>query len=152
MTISSRVSTVSKTISMPISTIAISSIESISLRFSFSLTLGNMDNTSRVGNISASSSITTMDSRDSSRSNTMDSYSIGNIGDAIACMVDRGSIAKMSSIAKMASIAKMTNIAEMTTIAIGTIKGIGISSSKGCRANLKIKKYKPNVNAGPFLN
>merc|ERR1740119_78266 len=142
MSISNRVSTVSKTIS----TIAISSIESISISFwfSLSLTLGNMNNTGRVGNISASTSISTMDSRDSSRSSTMNSYSVGNIGDSIAnSMVDGGSIGNMShtmaktSIAKMSyTIAKMScTIAKMATISIGTIQGISISSSKCCRAN-----------------
>merc|ERR1712168_1128070 len=77
MTISmtKRINTVSKTIS------SIRMVESISI--SFSLTLGNMDNTSRVGNISASTSIVTMHSRDSSRGNTMDTYSVGNIGNTI---------------------------------------------------------------------
>merc|ERR1712106_862469 len=140
MSISNRVSTTSKTIS----TIAIGSIESISFWLSLSLTLGNMNNTGRVGNISASTSISTMDSRDSSRSSTMNSYSVGNIGDSIAnSMVDGGSIGNMSntmaktSIAKMSyTIAKMScTIAKMATISIGTIQGISISSSKCCRAN-----------------
>merc|ERR1719430_168217 len=84
MTISmtKRINTVSKTIS------SIRMVESISIRLR--LTLGNMDNTSRVGNISASTSIGTMDSRDSSRGNTMDTYSVGNIGNTIS-MVDRDS-------------------------------------------------------------
>merc|ERR1719320_589602 len=71
MTISmtKRINIVSKTVS------SIRMVESISI--SFSLTLGNMDNTSRVGNISASTSIGTMDSRDSSRGSTMDTYSVG---------------------------------------------------------------------------
>merc|ERR1712106_779394 len=133
MSISNRVSTVSNTIS----TIAISSIESISFWFSLSLTLGNMNNTGRVGNISASTSISTMDSRDSSRSSTMNSYSVGNTGDSIAnSMVDRGSIGYMSHTMAKTSIAKMScTIAKMTTISISTIQGISISSSKCCRAN-----------------
>merc|ERR1711973_483018 len=88
MTISmtKRINTVSKTIS------SIRMVESISI--SLSLTLSNMDNTSRVGNISASTSIGTMDSRDSSRGDSMDS------------MVDRGNM--MGSIANMSyTIAKM---------------------------------------------
>merc|ERR1712111_75145 len=88
MTISmtKRINMVSKTIS------SIRMVESISI--SFSLTLGNMDNTSRVGNISASTSIGTMDSRDSSRGSTMDTYSVGNIGNTIS-MVDRDSVDSM---------------------------------------------------------
>merc|ERR1712055_882143 len=113
MTISmtKRIDTVSKTIS------SIRMVESISI--SFSLTLGNMDNTSRVGNISASTSIGTMDSRDSSRGNAMDTYSVGNIRNTIS-MVDRGNM--MGSIANMSyTIAKM-----MTSNAI---QSISISSS-----------------------
>merc|ERR1719481_1655435 len=104
MTISmtKRINTVSKTVS------SIRMVESISI--SFSLTLGNMDNTSRVGNISASTGIGTMDSRDGSRGSTMDTYSVGNIGytismvdrDGMDSMVDRGSMNDMvASIAKM---------------------------------------------------
>merc|ERR1719334_2358595 len=71
--------------------ITISTIQS--LWFSFSLTLGNMDGTSRVGNISTCSSISSMDSRDGSRGNTMDSNSVSNIGNSITnSMVNRGSI------------------------------------------------------------
>merc|ERR1719430_2985170 len=109
-----RIDTVSKTIS------SIRMVESISI--SFSLTLGNMDNTSRVGNISASTGIGTMDSRDSSRGNAMDTYSVGNIRNTIS-MVDRGNM--MGSIANMSyTIAKM-----MTSNAI---QSISISSSKSC--------------------
>ena len=133
MTISQRVSTVSKTVS----TITISSVESISfsfwLSFSFSLTLCNMDNTSRVGNIPTSSSISTMDSRDGSRSNTMDSYGTCTSRDTIASMVDGGSISKMSyTITKT-----KTRVAKMVSIC--TIESISLSTSKGCRANLEIK-------------
>merc|ERR1712106_1081389 len=96
-------------------TISMSTIQSIS----FGLTLGNMDNTSRVGKISSSASITTMNSRDGSRSSTMDSYSVGNIGNTITnSMVDGGSITNMSS-----PIAK-TSIAQMTTISISTIQSV----------------------------
>merc|ERR1719312_516011 len=108
-------------------------VESISI--SFSLTLGNMDNTSRVGNISASTSIGTMDSRDGSRGNTMDTYSVGNIGNTIS-MVDRDSVDSMVDRGSMndmvASIAKMSK--KMTSIAV---KSISISSSKSCSASQK---------------
>merc|ERR1719481_1541620 len=120
-------------------TISVSSIESISLWLSISfrltLTLGNMDNSSRVGNISASTSICTMDSRDGSRSNSMDTYSVGNIGntitmvdwDSMDSMVDRGSMDNM-----VASIAKMSKM--MPSIAI---QSVSISSSKSCSASQK---------------
>merc|ERR1719308_747244 len=120
MTISmtKRINTVSKTVS------SIRMVESISI--SFSLTLGNMDNTSRVGNISASTRIGTVDSRDSSRSNTMDTYSVGNIGNTISMMdsmVDRGNM--MGSIANMSyTIAKM--------MPSNAIQSISLSSSKSC--------------------
>merc|ERR1711862_993047 len=113
-----RINTVSKTVS------SIRMVESISI--SFSLTLGNMDNTSRVGNISASTSIGTMDSRDSSRSNTMDTYSVGNIGNTISIvdsMVDRDNM--MGSISNMSyTIAKM--------MPSNAIQSISLSSSKSC--------------------
>merc|ERR1719320_1773168 len=116
MTISmtKRINIVSKTVS------SIRMVESISIRFS--LTLGNMDNTSRVGNISASPSIGTMDSRDSSRGRSMDTYSVGNIGNTIS-MVDRGNM--MGSIANMSyTIAKM--------MPSNAIQSISLSSSKSC--------------------
>merc|ERR1719193_2304549 len=78
-------------------------------------------NTTRVGNISASTSIGTMDSRDSSRGNTMDTYSVGNIGNTIS-MVDRNSMVDRGNM--MGSIAKMTPS--------NAIQSISISSSKRC--------------------
>merc|ERR1719481_1460544 len=85
ITMSERIGMVSKTIS------SIGMVKSLSIGFGLSLTLGNMDNSSRVGNISASTGIGTMDSRDGSRGNTMDTYSVGNIGNTLDSVVDRGS-------------------------------------------------------------
>merc|ERR550519_2920229 len=120
-----RINTVSQTIS------SIRMVESISLWLSMSLTLGNMDNTSRVGNISASTSIGTMDSRDSSRGNTMDTHSVGNIGNTIS-MVDRNSMDSMVDRGNMVgSIANMSyTIAKM--MPSNAIQSISISSSKSC--------------------
>merc|ERR1712215_105146 len=97
MTISKGISTMSKTMSIQ-TMIAITMIQSISIGFGFriSFTLCNMDSTSRIGNISTSTGIGTMDSRYSSRSNTMDTNSVGNIGYTITnCMVDRNSMSNM---------------------------------------------------------
>merc|ERR1719430_621886 len=127
---------------------SISSIKSISicLWFSLSLTLGNVYNTSRVSNISTSTSIGTTDGGNSSRSNTMDTYSVGNIGNTITnSMVYRSSIGNMSntisismvtSISKMTDISKMSySISQMSSISIRTIESISISfsSSQCCR-------------------
>merc|ERR1712168_1004081 len=103
ITMSKRIDTVSKTIS------SVGMVKSFSFRFS--LTLGNMDNSSRVGNISTSTGIGTMDSRDGSRGSTMDTYSVGNIGNTLDSMVDRDSMDSM-----VASIAKM-----MPSIAVQSI-------------------------------
>merc|ERR1719153_1544258 len=110
MTISKGKSTMSKTM------LAITMIQSISIGFGFriSFTLCNMDSTSRIGNISTSTSIGTMDSRYSSRSNTMDTNSVGNIGYTIAnCMVDRNSMSNMvdrSSMSNMVNRSSMSNM------------------------------------------
>merc|ERR1719435_68907 len=140
-----RVSTVSKTISsirmvesitlsisIPGVSKTISSIRMVeSISVSLSLTLGNMDNTTRVGNISASTSISTMDSRDSSRSSTMDNYSVGNIGNTIS-MVDRNSIDSMVDRGNMmGSIANISyTMAKM--MPRKAIQSISVSSSKSC--------------------
>merc|ERR1719456_713957 len=107
ISMSERIGMVSKTIS------SIGMVKSFSISLGLSLTLGNMDNSSRVGNISSSTSIGTMDSRDSSRGSTMDTYSVGNIGNTIS-MVDRGSMDNM-----VASIAKMSKM--MPSIAVQSI-------------------------------
>merc|ERR1719147_257364 len=107
---------VSKTIS------SIGMVKSLSISFGLSLTLSNMDNSSRVGNISASTGISTMDSRDGSRGNTMDTYSVGNIGNTLDSVVDRDSMNNM-----VASIAKMSMM--MPSI---TVQSVSISSSKSC--------------------
>merc|ERR1719312_1698979 len=121
ITMSKRIDTVSKTIS------SIGMVKSFSISLRLSLTLGNMDNSSRVGNISASTGIGAMYSRDGSRGNTMDTYSVGNIGDTLDSMVDRGSMDNM-----VASIAKMSKM--MPSIAI---QSISISSSKSCSTSQK---------------
>merc|ERR1719153_2014793 len=134
MTISKGISTMSKTMSIQ-TMIAITMIQSISIGFGFriSFTLCNMDSTSRVGNISTSTSIGTMDSRNSSRSNTMDTNSVGNIGYTITnSMVYRSSIGNMSntismvtSISQMTGISKMSySISKMSSISIRTIESI----------------------------
>merc|ERR1719481_1565142 len=132
ITMSKRIDTVSKAIS------SIGMVKSFSISFGLSLTLGNMDNSSRVGNISASTSISTMNSRDGSGGNTMDTYSVGNIGNTISMvdrdsmdsMVDRGSMNYM--VASIASIAMMSKM--MPSIAV---QSISISSSKSCSASQK---------------
>merc|ERR1719320_856729 len=123
ISVTKRINTVSKTVS------SIRMVESISI--SFSLTLGNMDNTSGVGNISASTSIGTMDSRDSSRGSTMDTYRVGNSGNTIS-MVDRDSMDSMVDRGNMmGSIANMSyTIAKM--MPSNAIQSISLSSSKSC--------------------
>merc|ERR1719430_1538765 len=113
------------------SSISIRTIESICFWFSLSLTLGNMNSTSRVGNISTSTGIGTMDGGNSSRSNTMDTYSVGNIGDTITnSMVYRSSIGNTSN---TISISMVTSISKMSSISIRTIESISISfSSSQC--------------------
>merc|ERR1711872_420109 len=130
MTMSKRIDTVSKTIS------SVGMVKSFSISFWLSLTLGNMDNSSRVGNISTSTGIGTMDSRDGSRGSTMDTYSVGNIGNTLDSMVDRDSMDSMDNMVDrgsmdnmVASIAKM-----MPSIAV---QSISISSSKSCSASQK---------------
>merc|ERR1711970_1268181 len=134
-------SSISKT-----STIAIGSIQKTSISFSLwlslSLTLGNMDNTSRVGNIPASSSISSSKGRESSRSNSCNSYSVGNIGDSVSgsnwgsksISVAKPSIAKSSTIAK-------PSISQPSSVSITSVKessiGISLSSSKSSTANHK---------------
>merc|ERR1719481_2283846 len=91
ISMSKRIDTVSKAIS------SIGMVKSFSISFRLRLSLGNMDNSSRVGNISASTGISTMDSRDGSRGNTMNTYSVGNIGNTLDSMVDRDSMDSMDS-------------------------------------------------------
>merc|ERR1719290_988487 len=110
ITMSKRINTVAKTIS------SIGMVKSFSISLGLSLTLGNMDNSSRVGNISASTSISTLDSMvDRDSMDSMDS------------MVDRGSMDNV-----VASIAKMSKM--MPSIAV---QSISISSSKSCSASQK---------------
>merc|ERR1712038_621686 len=95
-----------------------------------------MDNTSRVGNIPASSSISSSKGRESSRGNSSNSYSVGNIGDSVSGS-NWGS--KSISITKT-SIAK-TSISQTSSVSITSIKessiGLSLSSSKSSTANHK---------------
>merc|ERR1712243_365141 len=90
-----------------------------------------MDNNSSVGTLSASPRISPMHSRDSSRGNTMDTYSVSNIGNTIS-MVDRDSMDSVVDRGNMmGSIANMSyTIAKM--MPSNAIQSISISSSKSC--------------------
>merc|ERR1719392_652598 len=101
ITMSKRINTVAKTIS------SIGMVKSFSISFRLSLTLGNMDNSSR----------------DGSRCSTMDTYSVGNIGNTLDSMVDRDSMDSMVDRGSMdnmvASIAKMSKM--MPSIAVQSV-------------------------------
>merc|ERR1719228_2474718 len=146
---------------MPKSMISISTVQSSSIGFwfSISLTLCNMNSSSRVGNISTSTCIGTMNGWYCSWGYSVDTNSVGNIGDTVtnsvvdrsnmvnrssmSNMVDRSYIMDRSSmnnmsytISNMSNITKRTyTIAKMSSIAISTIECISISfsSSKYCR-------------------
>merc|ERR1712025_1346161 len=96
-----------------------------------------MDNTSRVGNIPTSSSISSSKSWESSRGNSSNSYSVGNIGDSVSGS-NGGS--KSISVAKTSIISK-TGITETSSVSISSIKesciSISFSSSKSSTANHK---------------
>merc|ERR1719369_1397357 len=125
--------------------ITISTIQS--LWFSFSLALGNMDGTSRVGNISPCSSISSMDSRDGSRGNTMDSNSVSNIRNSITnSMVNRGSITHSmvdrcsitNSVVDWGSIAdSVVHRSSISKMSVSTVISISLSGSKGSTTNQK---------------
>merc|ERR1712235_154614 len=105
--------------------IAISTIQS--LWFSFSLTLGNMDGTSRVCNISSCSNISSMDGRNGSRGNTMDSNSVSNIRNSITnSMMNRGSITH-----------SMVDRSRISKMSVSTVISISLSGSKGSTTNQK---------------
>merc|ERR1719153_1579839 len=107
--------------------ISISTVQSSSICFwfSISLTLCNMNSSSRVGNISTSTSIGTMNCWYCSWGYSMDTNSVGNIGDTITnSMVDRSNMVDRSSMSNMVdrrnmsnmsyTISKMTSITKMT--------------------------------------
>merc|ERR1719402_1184835 len=119
---------------MSISTIQSSSI---CFWFSISLTLCNMNSSSRVGNISTSTSIGTMNCCYCSWSKSMDTNSVGNIGDTITnSVMNRSNMVDSSNMMDRSSMSNMSyTIAMMSSIAISTIESISISlsSSKCCR-------------------
>merc|ERR1719153_776927 len=124
--------------------ISISTVQSSSICFwfSISLTLCNMNSSSRVGNISTSTCIGTMNCWYCSWGYSMDTNSVGNIGDTITNSVDRSNMVNRSSMSNMVNRSNMVSrsnmsytISKMSSIAISTIESIGISfsSSKCCR-------------------
>merc|ERR1711970_72408 len=112
MTISKGISTMSKTMSIQ-TMIAITMIQSISIGFGFRISF-------TICNISTSTGIGTVDSRYSSRSNTMDTNSVGNIGYTITnCMVDRNSMSNMvyrSSMSNMVDRSGMSNMVDRSSM------------------------------------
>merc|ERR1712045_132592 len=89
---------------------------SLSLGLSISGPLGDVDNSSRVGNISASTGITSNNSGDGSGGDTSNANGVSGVGHSIGSSIGVGG----SGIA---------SIAQAKTIAIGTIVGISISLS-----------------------
>ena len=86
-------------ISMVSISIWVVSVVSIGISLSISRSLGNMDNSGRVGNISASSSISTSDSWYGSGGESGNSYGVGNIGDSVSSGSNWGGIGVWGSIA-----------------------------------------------------
>jgi hypothetical protein len=77
--------------------IPVSSVEESWIGFSFSLTLGDMNNSSRVGYITSSTGITSSNSRDSSRGKTSNASAGRGTDGSIASSSNRiSSIAIMS--------------------------------------------------------
>merc|ERR1719147_79185 len=107
--------------------VSISTIECISI--SLSLPLGNMDNTSRVGNISSSSSISSSKGGDSSGGKAIDVNSSRGAHTGIA-----SSIAKTIGVSSIGTI-ETSSIGVSTTIeariSIGSIVGVSFSISHG---------------------
>merc|ERR1712055_785115 len=114
----------------------IGTIESISI--SLSLPLGNMDNSSRVGNIASGTSIGSSNSRDSSRGESSNVHR-GRRGDASVASSVRGSVASISGVAK--TISGVTSVAEASTVA----KEVGVSLSSDCSSKEKSGKVLVHV-------
>jgi len=101
----------------------ISTVEGISL--SLSLPLGNMDNSSRVGNVTSGTSVGSTDSRDSSRGKASNVHG-GRRGNASVAGSGNG----RSSVAKTSIAITKSSIAESSVAqTVGTIEGISISIS-----------------------
>jgi len=124
----------------------VGTIESISI--SLSLPLGDMDNSSRVGDVTSGTSVSSSDSRDGSRgkasnvhgSRRRDTGVAGSIGGSIS----ESSVAE-SSVAE-SSIAGITSIAEAGIASTVTSTVEGVSLSGGCRS--KEKSCKELVHVG----
>merc|ERR1712215_658193 len=120
MAISKRVSTVSKTVSMSIqSMMSISTVQSSSICFWFSIsfTLCNMNSSSRVGNISTSTCIGTMNCWHCSWGYSMDTNSVGNIGDTITnSVMDRSNMVNRSSMSNMVNRSSISNMVDRSNM------------------------------------
>jgi len=103
--------------------ISISSIEESWVSFSLSLTLSNMNDASRVGNITSSTSISTSDSWNSSRGKT----SNASAGRWAVRGISSGSI-RIASISISIRISNMSSISK-TSISISSIEESWVSFS-----------------------
>ena len=104
---------------------SVGTVLSISISIGLSLPLGNMDDSSRVGNIASSTSIGSSNSGKSSRGKAGNVHR-GRRGDASVASSVGGSIASISGVAK--TISGITCVAEASAIA----KEVGVSLSSGC--------------------
>merc|ERR1719495_513441 len=135
MAISMRIDSVSKTIA-PKSICIV-----VSIRISLCFTFGNMNSSSRVGDVSSSTCIGTMNSWDSSRSNSVNTNSVSNIGDSM--MNGSSCISSMSN-----TITKMSSISEMTH-SIGGIESIGLSLTLG---NMNNSRRVSNISSSTCIS
>ena len=108
------------------STVAVSSIQigSIGLGLSISGPLGNMDNTSRVSNVSSGSGVQSGGSRDGSGGSSGDSNAVGNIGDSVTGGIAevRGGVGRDSGI----RIASQATVGE-ASIPVWAVESVSIS-------------------------
>jgi len=96
--------------------ISISSIKESGISLSLGFTLGNMDNSGRVGDITASTGISSSNSRDSSRGKT------SNAG------ASRGADGGISSSVRVSGISSISK--SMGSIRISSISSVGVSKTK----------------------
>merc|ERR1711982_235899 len=135
ISISIRISDMSSITNVSETSISISSIEESWVSFSLSFTLGNMNNTSRVGNITPSPCISTSNSWDSSRGKTSNAgagrWAVGGIS---------------SSSIRISSISVSIRISNMSSIANVSKTSISISSIEESRVSFSLSFTLGNMN------
>ena len=109
-----------------------------------------MDNTGRVGNVSAGSGVATSDGGEGGGGNSGDAYGVGDVGDTVASGVAVGVGGSIATIEAGVGSSGVTSVAVSSVQESGI--SVGVSLDESSKANLKYFLLDPKTLAVQLLD